>query len=229
MAKVLIVEDEADIREFLVINLKRAGFDSTEAGKGMESIEMIQSGLSYDIILLDVMLPDINGFTVLKRMRELEVSAGIIMLTARSQEIDKVHGLTLGADDYVVKPFSPSELIARIDALLRRINNNIHSPQKILSSDGFKLDLETRRFYKKDIEIELTQVEFSIIKLFLENHHKALGRDEILNKVWGKNFFGDWKTVDVNISRLRKKVENNPSNPEFINTIHGFGYRWGKG
>lgn len=229
MAKVLIVEDEADIREFLVINLKRAGFNSMEAGTGMESIDMIQSGLSFDIILLDVMLPDIDGFTVLKRMRELEVSAGIIMLTARSQEIDKVHGLTLGADDYVVKPFSPSELIARIDALLRRINNNVHSPQKILSSDGFKLDLETRRFYKNDIEIELTQVEFSIIKLFLENHHKALSRDEILNKVWGKNFFGDWKTVDVNISRLRKKVENNPSNPEFINTIHGFGYRWGKG
>jgi DNA-binding response OmpR family regulator len=175
------------------------------------------------------MLPGIDGYKVLKKTRENNSSIGIIMLTAKSQEIDKVTGLSYGADDYIVKPFSPMELIARIDAILRRIHNenNIEN-KKILTSGIFKLDLEARRFFKEDKEIELTQTEILLIELFLKNEGKVLSRNEILDSVWGSDYFGDIKVVDVNMRRVRKKVENDSSSPEYINTVRGFGYKWGK-
>ncbi|HEX9061009.1 MAG TPA: response regulator transcription factor [Clostridia bacterium] len=228
MVRVLVVEDEEDIRDFLIINLKRAGYESIEVGTGEEAIELLGRDAAFRVVLLDIMLPGMDGFKVLKRIRERNPSVGVIMLSARGQEFDKVNGLSLGADDYVVKPFSPSELIARIDALVRRLSVQSTDTSMILESYQFKLDLSSRRFYKGDMEIELTQVEFSLVKFFLENQHKALSRDEILNAVWGRNYFGDWKTVDVNISRIRQKLEDNPSVPVYLNTVRGFGYRWGK-
>lgn len=224
MKRVLIVEDEEDIRDFIVINLKRAGFEAVEAESGEEALAIIQNEKN-----LDIMLPGIDGYKVLKKTRENNSSIGIIMLTAKSQEIDKVTGLSYGADDYIVKPFSPMELIARIDAILRRINNenNIEN-KKILTSGIFKLDLEARRFFKEDKEIELTQTEFLLIELFLKNEGKVLSRNEILDSVWGSDYFGDIKVVDVNMRRVRQKVENDSSSPEYINTVRGFGYKWGK-
>ncbi len=229
MKRVLIVEDEEDIRDFIVINLKRAGFEVVEAESGEEALAIIHSEKNLDIMLLDIMLPGIDGYKVLKKTRENNFSIGIIMLTAKSQEIDKVTGLSYGADDYIVKPFSPMELIARIDAILRRINNenNIEN-KKILTSGIFKLDLETRRFFKEDKEIELTQTEFLLIELFLKNEGKVLSRNEILDSVWGSDYFGNIKVVDVNMRRVRQKVENDSSSPEYINTVRGFGYKWGK-
>jgi Response regulators consisting of a CheY-like receiver domain and a winged-helix DNA-binding domain len=229
MKRVLIVEDEEDIRDFIVINLKRAGFEVLEAESGEEALAIIQNEKNLDIMLLDIMLPGIDGYKVLKKTRENNSSIGIIMLTAKSQEIDKVTGLSYGADDYIVKPFSPMELIARIDAILRRINNenNIEN-KKILTSGIFKLDLETRRFFKEDKEIELTQTEFLLIELFLKNEGKVLSRNEIIDSVWGSDYFGDIKVVDVNMRRVRQKVENDSSSSEYINTVRGFGYKWGK-
>ncbi len=229
MKRVLIVEDEEDIRDFIVINLKRAGFEVVEVESGEEALAIIQNEKNLDIMLLDIMLPGIDGYKVLKKTRENNCSMGIIMLTAKSQEIDKVTGLSYGADDYIVKPFSPMELIARIDAILRRMNkeNNIEN-KKILTSGIFKLDLEARRFFKGDKEIELTQTEFLLIELFLKNEGKVLSRNEILDSVWGSDYFGDIKVVDVNMRRVRQKVENDSSSPEYINTVRGFGYKWGK-
>ncbi|WP_411678626.1 response regulator transcription factor [Clostridium thailandense] len=229
MKRVLIVEDEEDIRDFIVINLKRAGFEVVEAESGEEALAIIQNEKNLDIMLLDIMLPGIDGYKVLKKTRENNSLMGIIMLTAKSQEIDKVTGLTYGADDYIVKPFSPMELIARIDAILRRINNenNIEN-KKILTSGIFKLDLEAKMFFKEDKEIELTQTEFLLIELFLKNEGKVLSRNEILDSVWGSDHFGDIKIVDVNMRRVRQKVENDSSSPKYINTVRGFGYKWGK-
>ncbi|WP_425449342.1 response regulator transcription factor [Dethiothermospora halolimnae] len=228
MKNILVLEDEKDIRTFIVINLERNGFNALEAETGEEALDVIVDN-KIDIALLDVMLPGIDGFEVCKRIRQRDRRMGIIMLTAKAQEVDKINGLTLGADDYVIKPFSPSELIARIDALSRRMDlMNDKNKDKLLSGP-FEVDIHARRVYKRGEPIELTQIEFSIISLFIENENKALSRNEILDKVWGENYFGNEKTVDVNIRRLRQKIEDNPSHPKYINTVWGYGYRWRKG
>jgi DNA-binding response OmpR family regulator len=224
---ILIVDDDYNICDLVRLYLEKEGFTVDIANNGNIALDKFHKS-TPSLILLDIMLPGMDGFKVLKRIREINPSIGVIILSARGQEFDKVNGLTLGADDYVVKPFSPSELIARIDALVRRLSVQSTNNSTILESYKFKLDLSSRQFYKENKEIELTQVEFSLIKFFLENQHKALSRDKILNVVWGRNYFGDWKTVDVNISRLRQKLEDNPSSPEYLNTVRGFGYRWGK-
>ncbi|MBQ2756206.1 MAG: response regulator transcription factor [Oscillospiraceae bacterium] len=228
MKKILTVEDESSIREFVVINLKRAGYTVFEAGSGEEALELFeQHNGDFDVILLDVMLPGIDGFTVCKKIREQSGTMGIIMLSAKSQEMDKVSGLMLGADDYVTKPFSPSELVARVDAIHRRVvaAEKTSSADK-LTSGPFALNLKSRTLEKNNVEIEITQVEYQLMELFMNNPNAALSRSEILSKVWGENYFGDEKIVDVNIRRLRVKLEEDPSKPQYLLTVWGFGYKW---
>jgi DNA-binding response OmpR family regulator len=222
---ILIVEDEDSIRKFVKINLDRAGFIVKEASTGEEAIEIARKE-KIDIVVLDIMLPGIDGYQVCKILRSEFPKLGIIMLTAKSQDIDKILGLEYGTDDYMTKPFNPMELILRIKSLARRMEKVEVDNQQILTYPPFKIDVYSRKFYKDDVEMELTPTEFSIAKLFLENPGKAFKRDEILNIVWGYDFVGDSKIVDVNIRRLRAKIEEDPSKPYYIETVWGIGYRW---
>ena len=222
--KVLVVEDETSIRKFLAINLNRDGFEVIEAASGEEALDII-TRTQPKVVVLDLMLPGIDGFEVCQNIRKSIPNIVIIMLTAKSQDMDKIMGLELGADDYMVKPFNPLELIARIRANLRKIDNAKGQLNKIISLREFELDLDAQKFYKRGIEIELTPIEFSMMKMFMEGNNKAFSRDEILNIVWGKNYFGDMKTVDVHVRRIRVKIEDDPSNPRIIETVWGVGYR----
>ena len=228
MRKVLVLEDEENIRSFVVINLKRAGYTTIEAGCGMDALAALKANPDIKVALLDIMLPDIDGFEVCRRIRAMDNKIGIIMLTARTQEMDKVTGLMTGADDYVTKPFSPAELTARVDALFRRTGGEerVASADEI-SAPPFLLNTRNRTLEKNGQRVKLTQVEYSIVKLFMENPGKALSREEILDSVWGKEYFGELKIVDVNIRRLRIKIEDDTSNPSYITTVWGFGYKWG--
>ena len=229
MKKVLVLEDEANIRGFIVINLRRAGYEVVEAESGEEALEKLKAQRDIRVALLDVMLPGIDGFEVCRRLRANDANIGIIMLTARSQEMDKVTGLMTGADDYVTKPFSPAELTARVDALMRR-SGGAEPEEKAgeLVSPPFTLNLRNRALEKNGERVKLTQVEYSLMKLFMENPGKALSREEILDTVWGHDYFGELKIVDVNIRRLRLKIEDDTANPTYITTVWGFGYKWGE-
>ena len=228
MKKVLVLEDEASIRSFIVINLRRAGYDVIEAESGERALELLKENPDARVALLDIMLPGIDGFEVCRRIRATNSRIGIIMLTARSQEMDKVTGLMTGADDYVTKPFSPAELTARVDALVRRSGGE-EPPQATgeLSQPPFLLNTRNRTLEKNGQRIKLTQVEYSIMRVFMENPGKALSREEILDMVWGRDYFGELKIVDVNIRRLRLKIEDNVQNPAYITTVWGYGYKWG--
>ena len=225
---ILVVEDEEAIREFVIINLKRAGYTVFEAGTGEDALKIYEENSGHiSIVLLDILLPGIDGFTVCRRLREKSKTLGIIMLTARTQELDKVGGLMLGADDYVTKPFSPSELVARIDALYRRLAVDSGSgDQSEISSGEFLLNTKSRTLHKNGQPVDLTQVEYLIMKYFMENPNTALSRSDILNHVWGEDYFGELKIVDVNIRRLRMKIEEDSSNPIHILTVWGYGYKW---
>ena len=229
MRKVLVLEDEANIRGFIVINLRRAGYEVIEAESGEEALEKLKAQKDIRVALLDVMLPGIDGFEVCRRLRANDANIGIIMLTARSQEMDKVTGLMTGADDYVTKPFSPAELTARVDALMRR-SGGAEPEEKSgeLTSPPFTLNLRNRTLEKNGQRVKLTQVEYGLMKLFMENPGKALSREEILDTVWGHDYFGELKIVDVNIRRLRLKIEDDTANPTYITTVWGFGYKWGE-
>ena len=228
MKKIMVVEDETSIREFVVINLQRAGYTIFEAGSGEDALQLFEEkNGDFDVVLLDVMLPGIDGFTVCKKIREQSGTLGIIMLSAKSQEMDKVSGLMLGADDYVTKPFSPSELVARVDAIHRRVTaaEQASVSDKIISGP-FSLNVKSRTLAKNGENIELTQVEFQLMEMFFKNPNAALARSDILKRVWGDNYFGDEKIVDVNVRRLRMKLEDDPSKPRFLMTVWGFGYKW---
>jgi DNA-binding response OmpR family regulator len=227
MKKVLILEDEENIRSFIVINLQRAGYETLEAGTGNEALELLKENPDVDVAVLDIMLPDIDGFEVCRRIRANNKRMGIIMLTARTQEMDKITGLMTGADDYVTKPFSPAELTARLDALVRRVRGDAVSVSELLSHGPFILNTRNRSLEKYGERIRLTQVEYAIMKLFMQHPGRALSREEILAAVWGREYEGELKIVDVNIRRLRIKLEDNPNNPSFITTVWGFGYKWG--
>ena len=227
MKKVLILEDEVNIRSFVVINLKRAGYDAIEAGTGAEALERLKENPDVGVAILDIMLPDIDGFEVCRTIRATNKQIGIIMLTARTQEMDKVTGLMTGADDYVTKPFSPAELTARIDALYRRIGGDGNVDAELLSQGPFVLNTRNRTLEKGGERIRLTQVEYAILKLFMQNPGRALSREDILNSVWGRDYDGELKVVDVNIRRLRIKIEEDAANPTYITTVWGFGYKWG--
>jgi Response regulators consisting of a CheY-like receiver domain and a winged-helix DNA-binding domain len=228
MKSILVVEDEQAIREFVIINLKRSGYNVFEAGSGEDALKIYEENAAkISIVLLDIMLPGIDGFAVCRKLRENNRTLGIIMLTARTQELDKVGGLMIGADDYVTKPFSPSELVARIDALYRRLETDRDSKQpEAIASGPFSLNLKSRTLTKNGVPVDLTQVEYQIMKFFMESPDTALSRSEILNHVWGEDYFGELKIVDVNVRRLRMKIEDESSNPVHILTVWGYGYKW---
>lgn len=227
MKKVLVLEDESSIRSFIVINLRRAGYEVIEAESGEEALDKLKLNSDTRVALLDVMLPGIDGFEVCRRIRATNSRIGIIMLTARSQEMDKVTGLMTGADDYVTKPFSPAELTARVDALMRRSGGGNDDSSAEISQPPFLLNTRNRTLEKDGQRVKLTQVEYAIVKMFMENPGKALSREEILDLVWGRDYFGELKIVDVNIRRLRLKIEDNATNPVYITTVWGYGYKWG--
>ena len=227
MKKVLILEDEVSIRSFVVINLKRAGYDVVEAGTGEEALELLKANPDVGVAILDIMLPGIDGFEVCRSIRATDKKIGIIMLTARSQEMDKITGLMTGADDYMTKPFSPAELTARIDALYRRVGPEAGGESTELTQGPFVLNTRNRTLEKEGKRIKLTQVEYAIIKLFMQNPGRALSREDILASVWGRDYDGELKIVDVNIRRLRIKIEDDTANPTYITTVWGFGYKWG--
>ncbi len=231
MKRILIVEDEAAIREFEAINLRRVGYDITEAGSGEEALDLYDSSAEgFDIALLDISMPGMDGFTLCKELRRRSETLGIIMLTARTQEMDKISGLMIGADDYITKPFSPTELLARVDSLYRRVEMHSKKAAQTVSDEitlgEFTLNLRKRTLLKNGTNIELTQVEFQMVECFFQNPNAALDRTDILNKVWGDNYYGEEKIVDVNIRRLRKKIEDDPSEPKHLVTVWGMGYKW---
>ncbi|MBO7520164.1 MAG: response regulator transcription factor [Clostridia bacterium] len=229
MKRILIVEDETAIREFEAINLNRVGYETVEAASGEEALDIFDNDLTgFDIALIDVMMPGMDGFELVKELRRRTTTLGIIMLTAKSQEMDKISGLMLGADDYVTKPFSPTELLARVDSLYRRVGANGQSAaaNNELTLGAFTLDLRRRTLSKSGKNIELTQIEFQIMEYFFTHPNEPVSRTQLLKKVWGDNFFGEEKIVDVNIRRLRVKVEDNCSDPKHLVTVWGLGYKW---
>ena len=227
MKKVLVLEDELNIRSFVVINLKRAGYEVIEAGTGQEALDRLHQYPDIGVAILDIMLPDMDGFEVCRRIRATNKQMGVIMLTARTQEMDKITGLMTGADDYVTKPFSPAELTARIDALFRRLGGDSNPVSEVLSQGPFVMNTRNHTLEKNGNRIRLTQVEYAIVKLFMQNPGRALSRDDILSAVWGREYEGELKIVDVNIRRLRIKIEDDTANPSYITTVWGYGYKWG--
>ncbi|MGL4773237.1 MAG: response regulator transcription factor [Clostridium sp.] len=228
MPKILLVEDEESIRGFLKINLVRNNFEVIEASNGEDGINLAVSE-KPDLAILDVMMPGIDGYQVCKKLRNIFPSIGIVMLTAKGQDMDKIMGLEFGADDYIVKPFNPLEVVLRVRAILRRLENDKASVEVAeLKRGPFVIDLYSQKVYKDGVEVDLTPKEFMILKIFIENPNKAFSRDDLLNQVWGYNYFGDPKIIDVNIRRLRAKIEDEPSTPTYIETIWGMGYRWKK-
>ena len=229
MRKVLVVEDEASIRELIALNLQMAGWEVLEAENGERGLRRLKEEGPCDAAVLDVMLPGIDGFSLCESIRRDDQNIGIIILSAKGLEEDKIRGLSIGADDYITKPFSVSELLARIEALCRRVNRGQSQPaaqETRLVSGKFVLDEASRILYKGKTPIDLTQVEFQIMELFFHNQGTALVREKILEGVWGPGYFGDVKIVDVNIRRLRMKIEDEPSSPKHILTVWGYGYRW---
>ena len=221
----MLVEDEESIRKFVKINLEREGYIIFEAGSGEDGIEIARNERP-DIVVLDIMLPGIDGFEVCKTLRGEFPSLGIIMLTAKAEDYDKIMGLQYGTDDYLTKPFNPTELTLRIKSIERRLEPEEVKESNLIVDPPFKIDSYSRKFYKDDVELELTPTEYQIIKIFMTSPGKAMTRDEILRLVWGDDFLGDSKIVDVNIRRLRSKIETNPAKPKYIETVWGTGYRW---
>ena len=231
MRKILVVEDEDAIREVVALNLRLAGYEVTEAASAEQALAVFSPSAGFDVAVLDIMLPGMNGFSLCETIRRDSASIGIIMLIAKTLETDKIKGLSIGADDYMTKPFSVSELLARVEALVRRVGRQGASsaapePDGRMVSGVFVLDQKSRVLYKNGTPIDLTQVEFQIMELFFANPGVALVREKILEGVWGENYFGDVKIVDVNIRRLRMKIEDEPSAPKHILTVWGYGYRW---
>ncbi|MGE5327946.1 MAG: response regulator transcription factor [Deltaproteobacteria bacterium] len=223
--KVLVVEDENPIRRFININLVRNGFEVFEAESGEKALQIAKTVIP-DVIILDIMLPGMSGFEACELLSKEFPNTAIIMLTAKTQGMDKVMGLELGADDYISKPFDPLELVARIRAILRRMNIQKPKENCVLIAGTLKIDCDAQKILKNDVILELTPKEYELIKLFIKNPDKVYSRDQLLDMVWGHDFFGDTKTVDVHIRRIRKKIEDDASDPKFIETVWGYGYRW---
>ncbi|WP_243291716.1 response regulator transcription factor [Bacillus sp. FJAT-47783] len=223
MNSILVLEDELSIRSFISLNIRKHGWNVHEAETGEQAIEIMEKEKIH-MALLDIMLPGINGIEVCKYICQNYPEVGVIMLTAKGQEEDKIEGLTCGADDYIVKPFSVGELVARIQSLWRRLSFEKKGSHAFSQSIALSLDEEV--LLKDGNVIPLTPTEFLIMKIFVEYPNKLITRDELLNYVWGKDYVGDYKVVDVNIRRLRQKIETNPSDPEYLQTVWGRGYIW---
>lgn len=229
--KVLLVEDEVAIRKFTKINIEKAGFQVLEAGSGEEGVEIALES-KPDVVILDVMLPGMNGFEVCNILRNELPNLGIIMLTAKTQDVDRILGLEKGADDYMVKPFNPQELILRISSLIRRINLNMKKDQEsttnnVMTYGPFTLDSYSKKFSKNGQVIDLTPTELALVKIFIENEDKAFTREELMDMAWGNENKADTKIIDVNIRRIRAKIEDKPAQPQYLHTVWGIGYRWG--
>lgn len=220
--RVLLVEDEAAIRKFVKINLVKEGYIVSDFPSAEEALEACKEE-SFDIAVLDIMLEKMDGVTLLKILREVYPNMAIIMLTAKNEDIDKINAFESGADDYLSKPFNPKELILRIKSISRRLIADKKEEKEIVLGK-FRIDLNLKDFYLDDELIELTPTEFGIIKYLIENANKLVKRKEIVKTVWGYDYLMDTKLVDVNISRLRKKIEKDPSNPEHLKTIWGEGF-----
>lgn len=229
--KIMIVDDDVNICELLRLYLEKEGYATKIVNDGMSAVDTFKAE-TPDLVLLDIMLPGLDGWQVCREIRKFS-DKPIIMLTAKGETFDKVLGLELGADDYVTKPFSPSELLARVDSLYRRValaqSHSENNFKEELKSGEFTLNLRNRALMKSGKMIELTQVEFQIMEYFFSNPGVALDRIDILNHVWGDAYVGEDKIVDVNIRRLRMKVEDEPSNPKHIITVWGLGYKWDSG
>ncbi len=227
-AKILVVDDEEHIVELLKYNLERNRYIVNVAYDGVEALERIKKE-RFDLILLDLMLPKIHGIDVCKKIKNNEETANIpiIMLTAKSSEMDKVTGLEIGADDYITKPFSIREVLARIKAVLRRSKVTTKSnSDKIIKIDKININLESYEVTKNNEIIDLTHKEFLLFKILAENRGKVLSRNVLLDMVWGYDYFGETRTVDVHIRNLRKKVEDDDKNPKYIETVRGVGYKF---
>ena len=224
--KILVVEDEQDIANIIVFNLQRAGFETLEAGDGPTGLRMALEE-SPDLILLDVMLPGMDGFEICKRVRETS-QVPIIMLTAREEEADKIFGLELGADDYVTKPFSNRELIARIRANMRRFSAGEQDAPQRADSRGLEISTEAATVYKDGKPVDLSVREFEILSYLAHEPGRVVSREELMEKVWGFEYYGDLRAVDVAIRRLREKIEDEPAQPKYIITKRGLGYYFAK-
>ena len=227
MSKILIVEDEKAISAIIAFNLKKEGFETDEAPDGITGLDKALSG-EHDLILLDVMLPGMDGFEILRRLRE-KSSVPVIMVTAREEETDKILGLDTGADDYVTKPFSVRELVSRVKANIRRKNINA-SPAPANDGTGKKafggitVDKNLQTVYKNGVQVELSQREYELICYFMETPDRVISREELMEKVWGYEYYGDLRAVDVAMRRLREKLEDDPAEPKYIMTRRGAGY-----
>ncbi|OIK14173.1 DNA-binding response regulator [Bacillus sp. MUM 116] len=221
--KILVVEDEIPIRKLIAFNLQRSNFEVMETGEGNKALVLIEEQ-TPSLVLLDIMLPDIDGFEICSKIRESHPELPIVIVSARGQDMEKIMGLELGADDYIVKPFNPLELVARIRSVLRRTNRTIKQPDPFIQTGPFLLEMKTQRLYKNGQLVKLTAREFQLIKLFFDRFNEPLSRNQLLDAIWGQNYFGDPKTVDVHIRRLREKIEDDPSQPVFLKTIWGIGY-----
>ena len=226
MTKILIIEDEKPIRMALEDDFQTEGYEVDSAGSGTTGLQK-GSESKYDVILLDIMLPDMDGVEVLKELRRRNILTPVIMLTAKSQEIDKILGLEFGADDYVTKPFSPRELQSRVKAILRRVNKKLETPLESQFSFGkIKLDFQKYECFKNEKKIQLTTLEFDLLKFLVEQKGKVVDRDEIMNRVWGAEVFVSPRTVDTHVLNLRKKIEDDPAQPKWIIGVRGRGYKF---
>ncbi|MDR0498491.1 MAG: response regulator transcription factor [Holophagales bacterium] len=221
---VLVVEDDNLARRYIATALEKAGFKPTEVASGEEALSIAKS-IKPDAIVLDVMLPGMDGFETCTKLQESDIDSVIVMLTAKSEDLDKIRGLEIGADDYMVKPFNPDELVARIKAILRRWRPN--EPNETMESMGITVDYKAAKIYKDTRELDLTPREFAILNAFMQNQGKLLSRETLYGNVWGENHFGGRKAIDVYIKRLREKIEDDPSNPQLIKTVWGKGYVFG--
>ena len=226
METILVVEDELSIRSFICLNLRKKKYEVMEAETGEAALNIFKNN-KIDMVLLDLMLPGIDGFKVCQEIRNISQSVGIIMLTARTQEEDKVKGLVQGADDYLLKPFSMVELEARIISLMRRLNYEASKKESsILKSGPFELDVKQKKVSFLGEDIKVTPTEYCLLQFLISNKNKVFTRDDILDEVWGINYVGDVKVVDVNIRRIRRKVELDPAVPKYLCTDWGYGYLW---
>ncbi|MCI0698673.1 response regulator transcription factor [candidate division KSB1 bacterium] len=224
MEKILIIEDEDRILMGLEDDLRFEGYDVASAKDGLQGLTMAKEK-AYDLIILDLMLPKLNGFEVCKQLRQAGIATPILMLTAKSQEVDKVLGLELGADDYVTKPFSPRELLARVKALLRRTQSNL-STSALFHFGDFEIDFKKYEARKSGRQFHLTALEFDLLRLFIQHPNEVLSRDFILDKIWGEEVYVNNRTVDTHVAQLRKKIEDDPANPKYIVGVRGVGYKF---
>jgi len=224
MSKILVVEDESNLREPLVYLLEKEGYEVIEAEDGNVALEMFHSK-GADLILLDLMLPGLSGNEVCREIRS-ESNVPIIMLTAKDTEIDKVVGLEIGADDYVTKPYSTRELLARMKAVLRRQVGPAMETQGLLSAGPVSMDTEKHTVTVDGEKIQMPLKEFELLELLLENVNRVLTRGQIIDRVWGSNYYGDTKTLDVHVKRIRSKIEEDPSRPKHLLTVRGLGYKF---